>query len=136
MASLFEWKDSFSVNIKESDEQHKMLVGMLNELFDAMLAREANEVISGILKGMQDYVGVHFSYEEHLMQKHLFPGYPAHKKEHDEFKAKVGDFIQKHAEGKMMLSLEVMNFLKDWLKNHIQGTDKAYGPFLNEKGVK
>ena len=34
-----------------------------------------------------------------------------------------------------MLSLEVMNFLKDWLKNHIQDSDQKYGQFLNEKGI-
>ena len=35
-----------------------------------------------------------------------------------------------------MLSMEVMNFLKNWLVKHIMGTDKHYGPYLNAKGVK
>jgi len=34
-----------------------------------------------------------------------------------------------------VLSLEVMNFLKDWLMNHIQGSDKKYGPYLNSHGI-
>ena len=34
-----------------------------------------------------------------------------------------------------MLSMEVMSFLSDWLKNHIMKTDKQYGPYLNGKGV-
>ena len=33
------------------------------------------------------------------------------------------------------MTVEVMNFLKDWLSNHIQTSDKKYGPFLNSKGV-
>jgi len=37
--------------------------------------------------------------------------------------------------GENIITVEVMNFLKDWLNNHIIGTDKKYGPFLNSKGV-
>ena len=39
-------------------------------------------------------------------------------------------------EGKVLLSIDVIDFLKDWLINHIQGSDKKYGPFLNEKGLR
>ncbi len=28
-----------------------------------------------------------------------------------------------------------MAFLKDWLQDHIMGSDKKYAPFLNGKGV-
>ncbi len=121
--ALFEWKDSYSVGIKTIDDQHKMLVANLNELHEAMLNREANEVISGILKGLSDYVGVHFSYEEGLLKRHNYPDFPAHKKLHEEFVAKVEKFNQDDKEGRLMLSMEVMNFLRDWLKTHIKGTD-------------
>jgi hemerythrin len=33
-------------------------------------------------------------------------------------------------------SMEVMEFLKNWLNDHILGTDKKYGPHLASKGVK
>jgi len=133
--ALFEWKDIYSVNIQEVDNQHKMLVESLNELYEAMRTRKAKEIIDGILKGLTDYAGVHFSYEESLMQKHGFPGYADHKKKHEAFIAKVTEFSGKHKNGHLMVSMEVMNFLRDWLKDHILGIDKQYGPFLNEKGV-
>ena len=31
---------------------------------------------------------------------------------------------------------EALGFLKDWLINHINGTDKQYSQFLIDKGVK
>jgi hemerythrin len=29
-----------------------------------------------------------------------------------------------------------MRFLMDWLLEHIEGTDKKYAPFLNERGLR
>ncbi len=133
--ALFVWKDQYSVNVKEVDNQHKMLVDTLNELHEAMLTRKSNEIIAGIIKGMVDYAGYHFSFEEKYMKMYNFPGYAAHKKEHDEFVGKVTDFQQKHQAGQLMLSMEVMNFLKNWLANHIMGTDKKYTSLFNEKGL-
>lgn len=132
---LFQWNDSFSVGVKEADEQHKMLIATLNELHEAMMNREAKEVLGGILKGMADYVGVHFSFEEDLMKKHGFPGLAEHKKTHQAFVEKVGEFMEKFEKGSLMLSMEVMNFLKDWLKDHIKGTDQKYSEFFKQKGV-
>ncbi len=133
--ALFDWKESYSVNIKDVDNQHKILIRSLNELYEAMLTRKAKNVIDGILKSLSDYADFHFAFEENLMQKYKFPGFSQHKKEHEAFVTKVSEFIQKHKDGHLMLSMEVMNFLKDWLKNHIQGVDKKYSPFLNGKGV-
>ncbi len=133
--ALFEWKESYSVGVKEIDSQHKMLVSRLNELFEAMRNREAHEVIADIVKGLADYVGVHFSFEESLMKKYGYPELLTHQKEHQAFAEKVGDFQVKHKAGHLMLSMEVMNFLKDWLKNHIMGTDKKYSAFFKSKGM-
>ena len=133
--ALFEWHERYSMGIKEADKQHKMLVDTLNEVYEAMRNRETEDVIDGILKGLTEYVGVHFSYEEHLMKKHAFPGYDKHKQQHEDFNAKVSEFLKKREEGKLMLSMEVMNFLKDWLKTHIMDSDKKYSDFFKEKGV-
>ncbi|MCP4220598.1 MAG: bacteriohemerythrin, partial [bacterium] len=80
--ALFEWKDTYGVNVKEVDKQHKMLVGMLNELHEAMLSRQSKELLAGIIKGMVDYAGIHFSFEETRMKKFGYKHYDAHKKSH------------------------------------------------------
>jgi hemerythrin len=50
--------------------------------------------------------------------------------------AQVVDIQNKFKAGEAMVSMELMTFLKDWLVNHIQGTDKKYSSFLRGKGVK
>ena len=48
---------------------------------------------------------------------------------------KVGKFKEDFEKGQILLSVSVLFFLRDWLKGHIQGSDKKYGPFFNEKGL-
>lgn len=133
--SLFDWKDEYSVNIKEIDKQHKRLVDALNDLWKAMRDGEAREVIGHTLKGLLEYTKVHFTYEEDLMKKYNYPGLADQIKSHNAFVQKITEYNDKYKQGKLMLSLEVMNFMKDWLQKHIMGTDKQYTGFFNEKGV-
>jgi hemerythrin len=37
--------------------------------------------------------------------------------------------------GELLLSLKVMEFLKEWLVEHIMGEDKKLGAFLTAQGI-
>lgn len=134
---LMNWNDKMSVGVEVFDNDHKKLVGMLNELFDSVQAGKGKQVLGKILDSLVAYTAEHFAREEVLMQKHGFGEFAAHKKEHDDLVKQVLDVQNKYNSGQTAtLSMEVMNFLKNWLVKHIQGTDKKYTPFLNAKGVK
>lgn len=133
--ALFVWSDKYSVNIKEIDNQHQKLVGMLNELHDAMKEGKGNEVLGKTLAELIQYVGVHFSAEERLMNAHAYPEYNEHKAEHVKLTQKVVELQKNFQQGEHVLTVEVLGFLKDWLQTHILGTDKKYSPFLIGKGV-
>lgn len=133
--NLLVWKDQYSVGIKHLDEQHQKLVEMINELHQSMRRGEGKSLIETILDKMKAYTAIHFKSEEKLFEQYSFPKTSEHKKEHREFVGKVLEFIQKYEKGDAFLSIEIINFLKDWLINHILGSDKEYGPFLNGKGV-
>lgn len=133
--AFMDWSDNLSVNIKEIDEQHKKLLGMLNELHEAMKVGRGKEVTEKTLSGLIAYVGTHFTNEEYLMEKHSYPGLLAHKGEHAKLTQQAKDVHQQFQQGKTVVNVDLLNFLKSWLQNHILGTDKKYGPFLNGKGV-
>jgi len=132
---LISWNDNYSVKVKQFDDQHKKLIDMLNELHDAMKVGKGKDVLEKILAGLIQYTNTHFAAEERLMKLHNYPDYEQHKKEHNLLVLQVLDVQKKYHEGSAVLAQSVITFLKDWLKNHIQGVDKNYGPFLNSKGI-
>ncbi len=133
--ALMEWSKDYSVNITEFDGQHKKIVGFINELHLAMREAKGKEVMGKILDELADYTVFHFSAEERLMHQYSYPGYIKHKAEHDNLTKQVLVLVNDYKAGKSLISQEVMQFLKDWLVNHIIGSDKKYSDFLNSKGI-
>ncbi|MFO0753732.1 MAG: bacteriohemerythrin [Thermodesulfovibrionales bacterium] len=134
--SFLSWGDQYKVNVAGLDTQHRKLFDMVNEMHDAMRAGKGNEVIGATLTNLLGYVKTHFAEEERLMSSNSYPDFARHKQEHDQLTQKALDLHKQFSEGKPVLSFDVMNFLKSWLTQHILGTDKKYGPFLNGKGIK
>jgi hemerythrin len=132
---LFTWEDSFSVNIGVIDMQHKKLVSMVNDLHQAMMEGSGKDKLGSILSNLVGYTRGHFTTEERLMRTHAYPDFLAHKSEHDHLTEKVMDLQRGFRSNEVGLTIEVMEFLKDWLRDHILGSDKKYSPFLNAKGV-
>ncbi|SNB47071.1 bacteriohemerythrin [Geobacter sp. DSM 9736] len=133
--ALLSWSDSYRVNIKQIDDQHKKLIEMINTLHDAMKVGKGSQVLGEVLKSLIDYTGSHFATEEKLMKLHNYPDYEHHKKEHNLLVMQVLDIQKNLQNGSAPLTQNIMSFLKEWLVKHIQGEDKKYGPYLNGKGV-
>ncbi|MCE1255609.1 MAG: bacteriohemerythrin [Anaerolineae bacterium] len=130
----FTWNDSYSVNIKILDEQHKKLFTLIDQLHNAMSTGKGKQMIGQVLDEMLDYTRTHFTTEEDLLKKHNYPDLLKQQKEHAAFVQKVSEMQQKFNNGSLTLSIEVSQFLKDWLSKHILGADKQYAQFLTEKG--
>jgi len=138
--ALMEWTDEYSVNVEEIDKQHKQLVAMLNQFYKELTADDDSSeskkrALNGLVGKMAEYTVYHFQTEETLMERSAYPSLRAHKKEHDEFVAKVTDVKDRFESGKLILTVEVTNFLKKWLREHILGVDKRLGSHLRRQGV-
>jgi hemerythrin len=134
--ALMMWTEKLSVGVGALDDDHKRLISMLNELYDAMQAGHGKDSLGRILNELVRYTKVHFAREEEFFAKTGYPASAAHKGEHDALTSQVLD-VQRQYEGgaAATLSLEVLRFLKTWLTNHIQGSDQKYRAHLNAKGI-
>jgi len=109
---------------------------MINDLHDAMSQGKSHQILGRIIKGLVVYTKTHFATEEKYFDKFGYPETRSHKKEHTAFTRQVSEFKQDFDAGKIGLSIEVMRFLSNWLRNHIKNVDKKFGPFFNEHGLK
>lgn len=133
--ALFTWDESLSVKVKDFDNEHQKLVSLVNRLHDDMKVGKAKESIASVLNELISYTQTHFRHEEVIMQANNYPAFAAHKAEHQKLINEVSAFKKKFDEGSMTLSVSIINFLRDWVKNHIQKVDKQYSDFLNSRGV-
>jgi len=133
---VISWSSEYSVGIGGIDDQHKKLVSILNALLVSLNEDTDPKHISGLLKELADYSIYHFDNEERYMKEFDYPLYAEHHKEHEDFKAKIMIFIDQYEKQEAMLTVDLLEFVWNWLKGHIAGTDKKYSAFFREHGLK
>ncbi len=133
---FIKWNDNYSVKVVEIDDQHKKLIGLVNQLYDAMRAGKGREALDPVLTELVNYTVYHFSTEERLFRQHGYPDYEQHKKIHDDLTRKAKDLKEAFARGNKMITIDVMLFLSNWWNIHILEEDKKYVDFLHSKGVR
>lgn len=132
---IVKWDPSFNINIEVIDSQHQLLMDVINELYDAMMARQEKEALQKIINKLTYYAVFHFAKEEHYFEVFAFPEAEQHKKQHHDFEATISKFEDDFNQGRQTVSIELINFLSNWLINHIKGSDKRYSAFMIERGL-
>lgn len=127
-----QWTSRLDLHVPVIDRQHRMLCGYINELYTAMRNNRTGEELRAIVKKLRDYTASHFSEEEKLFVPSDYPGTAEHKEIHRKFVARLDEFEEQLKKGTATVSMDLLSFLKDWLINHIAGTDPGYVPYLPE----
>lgn len=126
----FQWSDEYSVGIHEIDNQHKMIFELVNQLFQSALRRDHHSSTTKILDALIDYTQTHFELEEKLLLDVSYADFAEHQQEHWRFVEKIEAVVRKFREEDKVVTFELLNFLKHWLKKHILVTDMAYAKFV------
>jgi hemerythrin len=133
---LIKWIPEMSVGVAELDEQHQGLVALLNRLHEKMMSGQGLAVLDAVLGELLRYAEVHFAAEERLFEQHGYPEALAHQAEHHAFTARVRELQAEVAAGKRFVSLPTLNFLRDWLADHVMRVDMAYKSFFAGRGCR
>jgi hemerythrin len=132
---LFDWKETYSVEIKELDDQHKKLFEIINRLYDEMRQSQAMDKIEPILKELSDYAAYHFKTEEDYFIKFKYEDLENHIREHLAYKQKINDYLIQAAENNRSVPFTLLDFLSTWWVNHIIGTDHHYIKCFHDHGI-
>jgi hemerythrin len=135
MERMFEWNQNYSVGVGSIDAQHKNLFALSRELHAAMLAGQGKTAVGRVLDRLIQYTSVHFAHEERLMRLYDYPDAAAHKAEHEALVKQVVKFQEDFRQGRATITVQLLQFLKDWLVKHIQVSDLKMAPTLKDKAV-
>ena len=130
---LFVWDDKCNTGIEEIDRDHKGLVDLINDLYEAMQDGTGGALLLPIFSALKHYTETHFDREERFMVDCDAPDQARHVQEHRQMMARLADLESRHRRGEAAISLQTLTFLRDWLKNHICVVDRAMAARLQEK---
>ena len=119
--ALLVWQAELDTGIDVIDQQHQRIVALINQLAEAT----GRDDQAAVLEELVDYTLSHFAFEEELLEESGYTFGPAHKRVHDMFVRRVGEYRMRFEAGEDITS-ELKSMLARWLFNHIRGDDKAY----------
>jgi hemerythrin len=136
----FKWKDEFSTGIETIDKQHRHLLEIGARIYDLADANDGvdhYDEIMAVLSELKDYTVYHFGYEEKLMDQYGYEHYETHKFQHFFVIKKIDRFENEDIDNKQKETiLDLVQFIFDWITNHILKEDMAYKDFFISKGIK
>ncbi len=130
---------SFETGIPVIDRQHNEYIDMVERLILQCKkgGLEPTQVHSEV-KEVVRYASEHFDDEELLMRSVNYPAYKQHLEKHNQFRARLDDFLRVlKSEGiDDDYGVVLTNWLLGWVKHQIQTDDAALAVFLNDEGSK
>ena len=116
-----------SVGVPLIDNDHKALIHLINRLHESVSAQDAYDVLDGLLTRLLDYVDIHFTREERVMEACSYTESAGHKEEHAAFIAHMRGLRDAVTAETAPVHLESLaDYLKEWLNHHILIQDMAY----------
>lgn len=120
------WEPAFSVGVWEIDRQHRSLIGLINQLHEALSDADPQEKLQAVFAATADYVRNHFVFEESYMERLGYEDFDLHKERHQELLNQLGHMRRLFDAGLFTVSPELVKFLKEWVTAHILQCDRSY----------
>ena len=102
---FIQWQESLSVGVKAFDSEHRQLIDQINKLSQSLRVGAGGRTMGIILDSLVSYTAIHFAHEEEYMRLYEYPGYEAHKLEHEALTAQVAEYKERLASGKTSFSI-------------------------------
>ena len=128
---MFEWNNSYDVNLDTIDEDHRKLFHIMHSLYLASQEGATDTRIDTIVSELFDYTVYHFDHEQSLMNQYDYPQKDSHITQH---KHLIAVLTQKRAsrshQPAAALAQELLNIIRNWIITHIEQTDKKLAFFI------
>ncbi len=123
----YEWNNNLDIHVKEMNDEHKVLIDLMNRLHDESHAGKPKAVLQKTFLELVNYTRHHFQDEEQYMYSINYPGLPTHRLIHAKLLTQLDEHFEAFKKGDGKVTAAVFDFLKMWLNAHIRGIDIQYG---------
>ena len=133
------WQPQYSVDVKIIDLQHQKLFSILNTLYDEIHGKSNDNAsmpaVENALLDLKTYVAFHFAEEEKFFKKFQYEKAVEHAAQHHIYAEKINELHDRYLNGETDMENEIINFLDEWILNHINIADKQYTKCFHEHGL-
>jgi hemerythrin len=129
------WKNEYSVNVKEIDAQHQQLIELVINLHTSVSSRLDKDELKKLLIELVEYTRTHFSTEEKLMKEYNYPEIGSHHKDHKLILSHLDELVAVVNKGRYPTFYSDYDITSDWAMVHINEYDTKLGKFLNSKDI-
>lgn len=135
---LITWSDSFACGIAIIDDQHRGLIGLINNM---LLHSTGNEEMERpyfyiVIDEVIECIKFHLATEEKFLNATKFPGYTQHKRAHKSFLMTLIDAAEDYKMGRRHTLGTISNYLKNWALSHMAILDKAYFDYFRKIAIR
>ncbi|MGI9133195.1 MAG: bacteriohemerythrin [Rhodoferax sp.] len=131
--AYFEWVEDLAIDHGAIDEDHRLLVDLVNRLHDAADTGLTPTVVAERMAELVFYTQDHLLREEVVMAAVGFVGLDEHRESHRAFMLQMGDLQRQYLAGKFTTASQLAALLSAWLEDHIRESDSELREHLKNK---
>lgn len=128
--TLIALHDRLATGIPAIDENHQLLIGIINSIDDLLLEDPERIVDADILARLMRYADGPLAREEDLLLVTGYPDLVAHQAEHRRAQRFFHECQNDYLDGRVVRCTTVLTFLSCWLSDHVLGRDTACAEYL------
>lgn len=128
---MYYFKDEYRIGVEHLDLEHQKLFEITDKAYNVLtdeFIHDKYDYIVEILNELKEYSVIHFQHEEEYMASINYRKLLSQKVEHQDFMDKVSGYdLSKIDENQKDAIFGILEFLNDWLIDHIVKSDKLIG---------
>ena len=128
---MYEMKEEYKIGVEQIDEQHKKLFELADQAYMLLkdnFSLDKYDKIVDIINELKEYTIFHFRSEEDYMESINYKKLFTQKIEHEKFIKALEEIDLRHIDENQDEGLvKILNYLNEWLTEHILKNDKLIG---------
>lgn len=126
------WSEAYSIGVPSIDKEHQELVDIGNQLHERLRASAPEDDVKRIFAQLSECTILHIRNEEKTFVGTNYPRAALHTRKHQHLMVILACFETGFDRtGRRVSIADQMNFLRDWLLDHIATEDRLLGQYLN-----